>query len=172
MKFAPLVRSAALVTAVAMIPATTAGFAQVDGRAGPEFAKLFATYQQIKAAYVDEVDNEQLVRGAIDGMLGSLDPHSAYLDGSDLQRLETLIDGNYSGLGLSVIMDDGAVKVISPFRGSPAEESGVKAGDFITHLDGTLIYGGDLDDAVQQMRGVAGTNITLTLFRPGRDETG
>ena len=170
MKFAPLVRSAALVTAVAMIPATTAGFAQVDGRAGPEFAKLFATYQQIKAAYVDEVDNEQLVRGAIDGMLGSLDPHSAYLDGSDLQRLETLIDGNYSGLGLSVIMDDGAVKVISPFRGSPAEESGVKAGDFITHLDGTLIYGGDLDDAVQQMRGVAGTNITLTLFRPGRDE--
>ncbi len=170
MKFAPLVRSAALVTAVAMIPATTAGFAQVDGRAGPEFAKLFATYQQIKAAYVDEVDNEKLVRGAIDGMLGSLDPHSAYLDGSDLQRLETLIDGNYSGLGLSVIMDDGAVKVISPFRGSPAEESGVKAGDFITHLDGTLIYGGDLDDAVQQMRGVAGTNITLTLFRPGRDE--
>ena len=167
MKFAPLVRSAALVTAVAMIPATTAGFAQVDG---PEFAKLVATYQQIKAAYVDEVDNEKLVRGAIDGMLGSLDPHSAYLDGSDLQRLETLIDGNYSGLGLSVIMDDGAVKVISPFRGSPAEESGVKAGDFITHLDGTLIYGGDLDDAVQQMRGVAGTNITLTLFRPGRDE--
>ena len=170
MKFAPLIRSAALVTAVALIPATTAGFAQVDGRAGPEFAKLFATYQQIKAAYVDEVDNEKLVRGAIDGMLGSLDPHSAYLDGSDLQRLETLIDGNYSGLGLSVIMDDGAVKVISPFRGSPAEQSGVKAGDFITHLDGKLIYGGDLDDAVQQMRGQAGTDITLTLFRAGRDE--
>ncbi|WP_379548597.1 S41 family peptidase [Qipengyuania sp. DSG2-2] len=170
MKFAPIVRSAALVTAVALIPATTAGFAQVDGRAGPEFAKLFATYQQIKAAYVDDVDNDKLVRGAIDGMLSSLDPHSAYLDGSDLQRLETLIDGNYSGLGLSVIMDDGAVKVISPFRGSPAEESGVKAGDFITHLDGTLIYGGELDDAVQKMRGQAGTNITLTLFRPGRDE--
>ncbi|WBY16989.1 S41 family peptidase [Erythrobacteraceae bacterium WH01K] len=170
MKFAPIIRSAALVTAVALIPATTAGFAQVDGRAGPEFAKLFATYQQIKAAYVDEVDNEQLVRGAIDGMLASLDPHSVYLDGSDLQRLETLIDGNYSGLGLSVIMDDGAVKVISPFRGSPAEQSGVKAGDFITHLDGKLIYGGDLDDAVQQMRGQAGTDITLTLFRAGHDE--
>ncbi len=71
MKFAPLIRSAALVTAVALIPATTAGFAQVDGRAGPEFAKLFATYQRIKATYVDEVDNEKLMRGAIDGMLGS-----------------------------------------------------------------------------------------------------
>ncbi len=170
MKFAALVKSAALVTAVAIIPATTAGMAQVDGRVGPEFAKLFATYERIKAAYVEPVDDEQLIRGAIDGMLGSLDPHSAYLDGADLQRLETMIDGNYSGLGLSVQMDDGAVKVISPFRGSPAMEVGIKAGDYITHLDGELIYGGDLDDAVSRMRGPAGTDIRLTIFRPGRDE--
>lgn len=165
-----LLRSAALVTAVALIPATTAGLAQVDGRAGPEFAKLFAVYQQISANYVEPVETDKLIRGAIDGMLASLDPHSAYLDGSDLQRLETMIDGNYSGLGLSVVMEDGAVKVISPFRGSPAEKAGVKAGDFITHLDGKLIYGGDLNDAVNQMRGKAGTSIDLTIFRMGRDE--
>ena len=170
MKFAALVRATALVSAVALIPATTAGMAQVDGRAGPEFAKLFATYQQIKANYVEEVDDETLIRGAIDGMLSSLDPHSGYLDGSDLQRLNTMIDGNYSGLGLSVIMDDGAVKIISPFRGSPAEKAGLKAGDYITHLEGKLIYGGDLDDAVSQMRGPAGTPIRLSIFRPGRDE--
>ena len=170
MKFAAFARSAALVTAVALIPATTAGFAQVDGRVGPKFAKLFAAYQQIKANYVEEVDDEKLIRGAINGMLGSLDPHSGYLDGSDLQRLETMIDGNYSGLGLSVVMDDGAVKIISPFRGSPADKAGIKAGDYVTHLDGKLIYGGDLDDAVSQMRGPAGTNIRLTVFRPGRDE--
>ena len=170
MKFAALVRSAALVTAVAIIPATTAGMAQVDGRVGPEFAKLFAAYERIKGAYVEPVDDEKLIRGAIDGMLASLDPHSAYLDGSDLERLETMIDGNYSGLGLSVVMDDGAVKVISPFRGSPAMESGIKAGDYITHLDGDLIYGGDLDEAVSRMRGPAGTDIRLTIFRPGRDE--
>ena len=66
-------------------------------------------------------------------------------------------------------MDDGAVKVISPMRGSPAEAAGVKAGDYITHLDGKLIYGGELDDAVAQMRGEAGTKIRLTLFRSGRD---
>ena len=166
----PLVRSAALVTAVALIPATTVSMAQVDGRAGPEFAKLFATYQQIKANYVEDVADDMLVRGAIDGMLAALDPHSAYLDGNDLQRLETLIDGNYSGLGLSVVMEDGAVKVISPFRGSPADKAGIKAGDFITHLDGELIYGGDLDDAVAMMRGQAGTKIGLTIFRPGRDQ--
>ena len=170
MKFAALLKSAALVTAVAIIPATTAGMAQVDGRVGPEFAKLFATYERIKASYVEPVDDEKLIRGAIDGMLASLDPHSAYLDGSDLQRLETMIDGNYSGLGLSVQMEDGAVKVISPFRGSPAMDVGIKAGDYITHLDGELIYGGDLDDAVSRMRGPAGTDIRLTIFRAGRDE--
>ncbi len=170
MKLARYLKPAALVTAVALIPATTAGMAQVDGRAGPEFAKLFATYQQIKKSYVEPVEDEKLIRGAIDGMLASLDPHSAYLDGSDLQRLETMIDGNYSGLGLSVIMEDGAVKIISPFRGSPAEEAGIKAGDYITHLDGDLIYGGELDEAVNRMRGPAGTDIRLTVFRPGRDE--
>lgn len=170
MKIAAFLRSAALVTAVALIPTTTATMAQVDGRAGPELAKIYTIMQQIQANYVDEVDDEQLVRGAIDGMLASLDPHSAYLDGSDLQRLNTLIDGNYSGLGLSVIMEDGAVKVISPFKGSPADQMGIKAGDYITHLDGELIYGGDLDDAVQRMRGKAGTSIRLTIFRPGREE--
>jgi carboxyl-terminal processing protease len=81
-----------------------------------------------------------------------------------------MIDGQYSGLGLSVIMEDGAVKVISPFRGSPAETAGVKAGDFITHLNGKLIVDTKLDDAVAQMRGPSGTSIRLTIFRPGRDE--
>ncbi|MEL7687307.1 S41 family peptidase [Citromicrobium bathyomarinum] len=170
MKLPVVARSLALVSALALVPIATAGMAQVDSRVSPEFAKLFATYQQVKASYVDPVDDEKLIRGAIDGMLASLDPHSAYLDGSDLQRLETMIDGNYSGLGLSVVMEDGAVKVVSPFRGSPAEKAGIKAGDFITHLNGKLIYGGDLDEAVEQMRGPAGTSINLTIFRPGSEE--
>lgn len=170
MKIAALLRSAALVTAVALVPATTATMAQVDGRAGPELAKIFTIMQRVQANYVEEVDDEVLVRGAIDGMLSALDPHSAYLDGSDLERLNTLIDGNYSGLGLSVVMEEGAVKVISPFKGSPADQMGIKAGDFITHLDGDLIVGGELDDAVARMRGKEGTSIRLTIFRPGRDE--
>ncbi len=169
-KFASAIRAAALCTAVALLPAATAGFAQVEGRASPEFARLQATYQRIKASYVEEVDDEQLIRGAIDGMLASLDPHSAYLDGASLERLETMIVGNYQGLGISIQMDDGAVKVISPFRGSPADIAGIKAGDYITHIDGRLIYGLEINEAVAQMRGPAGTSINLTLFRPGRDE--
>lgn len=170
MNLAALLRSAALVTAVALIPATTATMAEVDGRAGPEFAKFFAVFQRVKASYVEPVEDEVLIRGAIDGMLAALDPHSAYLDGGDLQRLETMINGKYSGLGLSVVMEQGAVKVVSPFRGSPAEQAGVKAGDYITHLDGRLIVDTKLDDAVAQMRGPAGTKIRLTIYRPGRDD--
>jgi carboxyl-terminal processing protease len=163
-------RAALLVSAVALVPVTTQGLAAVDSRSGPQFGKLVAIYQLIQQNYVDKVDDDKLIKGAINGMLESLDPHSSFLDGSSLQRLETMIDGNYSGLGLSVVMDDGAVKVVSPFRGSPAETAGIKAGDYITHLDGKLYYGGDLDEAVAKMRGAAGTSIRLTIFRAGRDD--
>ncbi|TRD11398.1 S41 family peptidase [Erythrobacter insulae] len=170
MKFAGLLRNTALVAIGAVLATTTTVVAQGDARGDPEFSKVFAVYQRIKTSYVEPVDDEVLTRGMIDGMLTALDPHSGYLDGSDLQRLTTMIDGNYSGLGLSVVMEDGAVKVIAPFKGSPADKQGIKAGDFITHLDGQLIYGGDLDDAVAQMRGEEGTSIQLTIFRPGREE--
>jgi carboxyl-terminal processing protease len=170
MKLASLLRAGALATAVALLPATTAGIAQVEGRSSPEFAKLFATYQRIKASYVEPVEDEVLIRGAIDGMLAALDPHSAYIDGAALERLNTMIDGNYQGLGISVQMDDGAVKVVSPFKGSPADAAGIKAGDYITHLNGRLIYGLELDEAVAQMRGPAGSTVELSIFREGRDE--
>ncbi|MFM5923208.1 MAG: S41 family peptidase [Novosphingobium sp.] len=170
MKISSLLRASALVSAVALIPATTAGLAAVDARASSQFERLSMVYQLVKMRYVEKVDDQKLEDGAIEGMLSSLDPHSSYLSGASMQRLNTMIDGNYSGLGLSVVMDDGAVKVVAPMKGSPAEAAGVKAGDYITHLDGKLIYGGELDDAVAQMRGEAGTKIRLTIFRAGRDE--
>jgi carboxyl-terminal processing protease len=170
MKLNSLLRSALLVGAVSLIPATTAGLAAVDGRSSEQFYRLEAVYAWLKAYYVEAPDDTKLEDGAIEGMLSSLDPHSSYLSGATLQRLNNLIDGEYQGLGLSVVMDDGAVKVVSPMKGSPAAEAGVKAGDYITHLDGKLIYGGELDDAVAQMRGPAGSKIRLTIFRSGRDE--
>lgn len=169
-RLATLARSALLLGAVAMVPVGTAGLAAVDGRVAPQFARLYTVYSLIKAHYVDQTDDDKLVKGAIDGMLASLDPHSSYLDGASLERLRTMIDGGYAGLGISVVQEDGAVKVVSPMRGSPAEQAGVKAGDYITHLDGKFIVDGDLDDAVAKMRGPAGTQIKLTIYRPGRDE--
>ena len=169
-QFANLFRAVALVSAVALLPATTAGLAAVDAQTGPEFGKLLAVYNRIKASYVEPVDDDKLLKGAIDGMLASLDPHSSYLDARDFENLRTQTDGAYGGLGLSVTMDDGAVKIIAPTRESPADRAGLKPGDFITHLDGKLIYGGTLDEAVDRMRGEPGTPIRLTIFRPGRDE--
>ena len=169
-RFAPLLRSAALVTALAMLPATTAGLAAVDGRSAPEFGKLMLVYQRVKAYYVDDVTDDQLIRGAIDGMLASLDPHSSYLDGTAAENLRTQTEGSYGGLGLSVTMEDGVVKIIAPTKGTPADIAGLKAGDYITHLNGKLLYGGTLDEAVEEMRGPPGTAVDLTIYRPGRDE--
>jgi len=169
-QFASFFRAAALVSAVALIPAATAGLAAVDARSGPEFGKLLAVYERIKTSYVEPVDDDKLIKGAINGMLAALDPHSSYLDARDFENLRTQTDGSYGGLGLSVTLDDGAVKVIAPTKGSPADAAGVKSGDYITHINGKLIYGGTLDEAVDQMRGPPGTSIRLTLFRSGRDE--
>ena len=164
-----LLRSLGLVGAVAFVPAATAALAQVDVGAYREIDQFMSVLERVKAEYVDEVDDATLIRGAIDGMLASLDPHSSYLDERGFRSLMTTTDGNYGGLGLTVTMEDGAVKVIAPTRGTPADRAGVKAGDFITHIDGRLFYGGTLDEAVEQMRGQPGTSVRLTIVRPGRD---
>ena len=159
-----------LSVAVAAMPASVSAFSAVEANAQDKFAPLFAVYQRVKADYVEPVEDDKLVEGAIAGLLGSLDPHSAYLDAKDFDQLMTQTDGEYGGLGLQVSQEQDAVKVIAPFAGTPADRAGVKPGDYITHLDGKLIVGGTLDDAVKQMRGVPGTNITLTIVRAGRDK--
>jgi carboxyl-terminal processing protease len=132
--------------------------------------QFMSVFDRVRNDYVDQVDDADLIKGAIDGMLASLDPHSGFLDARDFENLRTQTDGNYGGLGLSVTMEDGAVKVIAPFKDTPADKAGVKAGDYITHIDGELIYGGSLDEAVEEMRGAPGTTIGLTIVRPGRDK--
>lgn len=162
-------RSLGLVSAVAFIPAASAALAQVDVDSYREIDQFMTVLERVKAEYVDQVDDAALIRGAIDGMLASLDPHSSYLDARGYRSLMTTTDGNYGGLGLTVTMEDGAVKVIAATRGTPADQAGIKPGDFITHIDGRLFYGGTLDEAVERMRGAPGTAVRVTLVRPGRD---
>ncbi|HEX8193389.1 MAG TPA: S41 family peptidase [Allosphingosinicella sp.] len=164
-----VLRSLALVSAIALIPAATAGMAQVDADSYQSMDKFMSVFERVRAQYVEQVDDERLIKGAIDGMLASLDPHSSYLDERSFRSLMTTTEGNYGGLGLSVTMEDGAVKVIAPTRDTPADRAGIKAGDFITHIDGRLFYGGTLDEAVERMRGEPGTSVRLTIVRPGRD---
>ncbi|HYD11357.1 MAG TPA: S41 family peptidase [Allosphingosinicella sp.] len=155
--------------AIAFIPAA-ASLAQPEGSDSVrEISQFMSVFERVKAEYVDQVTDEQLIRGAIDGMLNSLDPHSSYLDSRGFRTLMTNTDGNYGGLGLTVTMEDSAVKVIAATRGTPADRAGIKAGDFITHIDGRLFYGGTLDEAVDRMRGNPGTSVRLTVVRPGRE---
>ena len=134
-----------------------------------ELEEFLAVYKKVKSSYVDKVEDKQLMEGAIQGMLASLDPHSGFLNKSDFSNLQTQIDGEYGGLGLSETVEDDAVKVSAPTKDTPADKAGIKSGDYITHLDGKLIYGGTLDEAVEAMRGQPGTAIKLTIVRPGRD---
>jgi carboxyl-terminal processing protease len=165
-----LLRSLGLVSAIALVPAFTSAFAAADVGSIREFDEFMNVFNRVRADYVDAVDDKTLIRGAIDGMLNSLDPHSSYLDERGYQSLMTTTEGNYGGLGLNVTMEDGTVKVVTPIEDSPAFKAGLKAGDYITHLNGKFIVGGTLDEAVDSMRGAPGTAIRLTVFRPGRDK--
>jgi carboxyl-terminal processing protease len=160
----------ALVGALAAVPVATSSFAAADTTNYQELEKFMSVYERVKASYVDKVDDKALIKGAIDGMLASLDPHSSYVEASDFDQLKTTTDGNYGGLGLSVSVEDGAVKVITPTEDTPAWRAGIKAGDYITHINGELVYGLNLDEAVGKMRGNPGTPIKLTIVRPGRDK--
>ncbi len=166
-------KKSVLFTAVAAMAAivSSSAVAQSAPKEDPlkEMDEFIAVYKRVKASYVDKIDDKQLMEGAIQGMLNTLDPHSAFLNKTDFQSLQTQIDGEYGGLGLSVTLEEGTVKVIAPTADTPADKAGVKSGDYITHLDGELIVGGTLDEAVNRMRGVPGTSIKVTIFRPGRD---
>lgn len=165
-----LFRNAAALAALALIPATTAALAEAEGSNYAALDEFMDVFQKVRSDYVEKVDDQKLIRGAISGMLASLDPHSSFLDASDFQTLKTQTEGSYGGLGLSVTMEDGTVKVIAPTADTPAARAGIKAGDYITHIDGELVYGSTLDEAVEKMRGAPGTKIDITIVRPGRDK--
>jgi carboxyl-terminal processing protease len=163
-------RAALLTSVLALVPATTGSFAAVDMSVNQYMEQFLAVYERVKVDYVEPVDDQRLMKGAITGMLASLDPHSSFLDERDFKQMQINTRGNYGGLGLQVTMEDGAVKVISPIEDTPAYRVGLKSGDYITHLDGVLLYDVTLDEAVEKMRGVPGTDIRLTIVRPGRDK--
>lgn len=165
-----LIRSAVILGAIALVPASTSAVTESESETYKQLDLFMDVFQRVRASYVEKVDDAALIKGAIEGMLSSLDPHSSYLDARDFTNLRTQTEGNYGGLGLTVTLDEGVVKVIAPTDDTPAAKAGIKAGDYITHIDGKLIYGSSLDEAVDKMRGAPGTSIKLTIARQGRDE--
>ena len=127
-------------------------------------------FDRIRSEYVEEVDARELIEAAINGMLTSLDPHSGYLPPVDAEKMREQTRGEFGGLGIEVTQEEGFVKVVSPIDGTPADEAGMEAGDFITHVDGESVLGLTLNEAVERMRGPVGSEIIITVVREGEDE--
>lgn len=127
-------------------------------------------FDRIRAEYVDPPNEEELIRAAIQGMLSSLDPHSGYLPPADYDETREDISGQFGGLGIEVTMEEGVIKVVSPIDDTPAARAGIMANDLIVELDGVSVQGMSLDEAVDKMRGVIGTNIKVTVVREGVNE--
>jgi len=151
--------SAALMLFPAAQGANDSAYKQLD---------LFSdAFERVRADYVHPVQDSQLVTSAIQGMVSGLDPHSSYMDAKAFGDMKIETKGKFGGLGLEVTMEDGLVKVISPIDDTPAAKAGIKPGDYIAAIDGAPIQGMQLNDAVDRMRGAAGTKITLTVLRSG-----
>src|SRR5216684_3725342 len=126
-------------------------------------------FELVRADYVDDVTDETLIEGAINGMLTALDPHSNYLNSKNFNDMKVQTRGEFGGLGIEVSMENGLVKVVSPIDDTPAAHAGLKPGDLITHIDNTPVQGLTLPEAVEKMRGLINTDITLTIRREGRE---
>jgi len=135
-----------------------------------EQLELFAdVLARVRSQYVVEVDDGALIEDAMNGMLQSLDPHSSYISPDAFKDMRMNNKGEYGGLGMEVTMEDGFVKVISPIDDTPAKRAGVKAGDYITEIEGKSLMGATLTEAVDQMRGKPGEPINITIIREGED---
>jgi len=124
-------------------------------------------FERIRSQYVREVTDEELIEAAINGMLSSLDPHSSFLNAKGFKDMQVQTKGEYGGLGMEVTLDRGVVRVVSPIDDTPASRAGIQSGDYITRLDGEQIMGLSLTEAVDKMKGLADTDITLTVIRKG-----
>lgn len=131
-----------------------------------ELLNLFGEImERTKSSYVEEVSDKQLVEAAINGMLTSLDPHSSYLTEEDFRYMNEQTKGKFGGLGIEVTMENGVVKVVSPIDDTPASKAGIKAGDYITDIDGESVIGLTLNEAVSKLRGKVGTRVKITIRR-------
>jgi carboxyl-terminal processing protease len=134
-------------------------------------ARLLAeVLERVEREYVDPVDDHELLQAAIRGMVSSLDPYSAYLDGEEYDEIKISSSGQYSGVGIEVSMEDGQVVVVAPFEGSPAAEAGIRSGDVIATIDGVAVNTTTLADTIGRMRGKEGTSVKIGILREGSTE--
>jgi carboxyl-terminal processing protease len=126
--------------------------------------------RHVRSEYVDAVSGNQLDLAAVDGMIASLDPHSAFLDAAEYEAMRVSTTGHYSGVGIEVAEQDGRIVVVTPIEGSPADRAGVRAADVLLEIDGRPVEAGRLDEAIERMRGFVGSTVRLVVGRAGEPE--
>ena len=126
--------------------------------------------RHVKSEYVEPVTEDQLDLAAAEGMVASLDPHSAFLDAAEYEAMRVSTSGHYSGVGLEVAEQDGKVVVVTPIEGSPADKAGVRPGDVLLEIDGRAVEATRLEDAIDRMRGFVGSKVHLVMLRAGEPE--
>ena len=140
-----------------------------DAQIYEELKKLALVFETARAEFVEEVDEKKILEAAMNGMLSELDPHSSFLSADDLKEFNDKSHGEFGGLGIQITSDRGAVRVISPIDDTPAAKAGIKAGDYITHIDGEQVFDLTLNQAVKKMKGRPGTKVKLTIISDGEE---
>jgi carboxyl-terminal processing protease len=151
-------------------PAKASTAAPADQVSMDDVRNFAHVYQIIRQAYVEKVDNKTLMNDAIRGMLAGLDPHSAYLDKEGLQELDEDTTGQYGGLGIEVMEDNGLLRIVSPIDDTPASRAGIKPGDVITSINGKIVTSDNIDSMFDDLRGDPGTKITLGILHEKADQ--
>ncbi|KZC30235.1 UNVERIFIED_ORG: peptidase S41, partial [Rhodanobacter sp. FW104-R5] len=154
-------------TSSADAPAGARSANQVDLDDIRNFSRV---YEVVRQAYVEKVDDKTLMKAAITGMLSGLDPHSEYLDKDGLTQLSEDTTGEYSGLGIEVLQVDGGLRIVSPIDDTPAARAGIKPGDSIVKINGSVVDAQNVDEMFKQLRGKPGSKIDLTIVHPNSDK--
>ena len=169
-KVLPLLIGAVLGAGLAMLatktPVLPAGTARAAASDTYRNLNLFGdVFEKIRSDYVEKPDEQKLVEAAINGMLGSLDPHSSYMDAKSFRDMQVQTRGEFGGLGIEVTQEDGLIKVVTPIDDTPAARAGILSGDIISAIDGENVQGLSLNQAVDKMRGAPDTSVTLKILR-------
>ncbi len=158
----------ALVTAAVL----SAGFARstISADTFRQLDLFGEVFEQVHENYVEKPEDAKLVKGAIDGMLSELDPHSSYMTADDFTRMQEQTRGSFAGLGIQVVMDNegpdqGFVKVIAPIDDTPAQKAGIQTNDLITEIDGVEVLGMTIDEAIEKLKGAKGTPVEIAVVR-------
>jgi carboxyl-terminal processing protease len=175
-KGAPMLQK--IIVLFMMLAVPMAGFAAgdkepvkhlTDAEIYEQLKKLALVFETARKNYVEDVDEKKVLEAAMNGLLSSLDPHSSYLPEDEFKSFNDKATGEFGGLGIQITADKGVIRVISPIDDTPADKAGIKAGDYITHIDGEQVGGLSLNAAVKKMKGRPGTKVKLTIIQIGKE---